>query len=208
MSRKIAEIYNTVLSPSKEEIINRFLGTDKGELDASWRLLDPEGEVGIESLITRGDGGEYFQLPLTYRAAELSTGATLCTLEHGVLGRRWVSASLKDPTAVQEILATILRQELGALPSQVQLRVMDVRGVGVGAPQRANLDSLVIEEVTATRCAGTLEINSNQRRFVLTLPQKLVRAQDFLPTPGVYTLEGEFQDQTQQRFIVATLELF
>lgn len=97
MARKIAEIYNTVLSPSKGEIISRFLGTNRGELDASWRLLDPEGEVDSESLITRGDSGERFQLPLTYRATELSADPTLCTLENGVLRRRWVNAGLKNP---------------------------------------------------------------------------------------------------------------
>jgi 1,4-alpha-glucan branching enzyme len=79
-----------------------------------FRFEDPEGEVGIETLLladTAADPVVVYQVPLTYRGAPLVGGehALLGTMEHSVLGRRWVYDGPHDPAYVDQLVDTILR---------------------------------------------------------------------------------------------------
>ncbi|WP_234417745.1 1,4-alpha-glucan branching protein GlgB [Miniimonas sp. S16] len=67
-----------------------------------FRLDDPAGDVGIEVLLVTDSSGAApvtYQVPLTYRGAPLAGGeqALVGTLEHSVLGRRWVYDACYDP---------------------------------------------------------------------------------------------------------------
>ena len=113
----MALIYVTTISPTKPEILADWLPGQAwfaGEIEkidpiAAYRFDDPEGEVGIEThLVTAGDGAVY-QVPLTYRGSELEGGEDflLCTMEHDVLGRRWIYDALGDPVYRAAIAAAI-----------------------------------------------------------------------------------------------------
>lgn len=64
----------------------------------SYRFDDPEGKVGAEIHIVAA-GDRVFQVPLTYRGVELA-GADkhlISTMEHSILGTRWVYDGMGDP---------------------------------------------------------------------------------------------------------------
>jgi hypothetical protein len=79
----------------------------------SYRFDDPAGEVGIEALLV-SRAGEMFHLPLTYRGAPLDGAEAhlITTMEHSVLGSRWVYAAAGDPVALACYAAALAgRQE-------------------------------------------------------------------------------------------------
>ena len=78
-----------------------------------FRLEDPEGEVGCETLLLADEAvtpAVVYQVPLTYRGAPLEGAehALIGTMEHSVLGRRWVYDAPHDPVYVSQLMATIL----------------------------------------------------------------------------------------------------
>lgn len=113
----MAIIYQATLVPSKAEIVAAWLPTQPwfdGPADvavpvAAYRFDDPEGEVGAESLLLDVHG-RLVHVPLTYRAAELPGARRwlLGTLEHSVLGTRWVYDALGDPVYRAELTRVVL----------------------------------------------------------------------------------------------------
>lgn len=105
----MADIYNAELNPGKLDVISDWLSNQSWAAEAdvapdslktisSYRFDDPEGKVGAEVHIV-ASGDRVFQVPLTYRGAELA-GADkhlISTMEHSVLGKRWVYAGMGDP---------------------------------------------------------------------------------------------------------------
>ncbi|MCF2533770.1 maltokinase N-terminal cap-like domain-containing protein [Yinghuangia soli] len=117
----MAVIHRTELKPTKLELLAEwlpsrswYLGTGEPELAKAggFRLDDPEGEVGIEFMVvtdtSRREAMAYL-VPMTYRAAPLdgAESALVGTLEHGVLGKRWVYDACHDPVAVAQLCAVI-----------------------------------------------------------------------------------------------------
>jgi maltokinase len=108
----MAEILDATLTPTKPELVQAWIGAQrwyagKGrvpELETvfAYRFDDPAGEVGVETLLVRdasaGDP-EVYQVPLTYRGAPVPEleHALVGTLEHSVLGQRWVYDGCHDP---------------------------------------------------------------------------------------------------------------
>ncbi|MET7287129.1 1,4-alpha-glucan branching protein [Streptomyces sp. NPDC005573] len=118
----MAVIHRTTLTPTKVELLTDWLpgrpwyrgGSAVPVLEKSggFRLDDPEGEVGIEFMVvtdTAGPEPTAYLVPLTYRGAPLEgAGQGLVgTLEHGVLGKRWVYDGCHDPVLATELLALI-----------------------------------------------------------------------------------------------------
>jgi maltokinase len=116
----VAEIISTAtLHPSKLELVSGWMGAQrwyaaKGQqprlrLLASWRLDDPAGEVGIETLIVLDEAGPeplVYQVPLTYRGEPLGSAdhALVGTMEHSALGHRWVYDAPHDPVYAAQLL--------------------------------------------------------------------------------------------------------
>lgn len=120
---------HTTLVPSKLEILAGWLPSqtwfsgDASKLSrvGEYRLDDPEGEVGLNGiLVTAGDDTVY-HVPLTYRNAPLDAGEefSLGTMEHGVLGTRWVTFGPGDPV-YRFALATTIAQGLSGADEFVE----------------------------------------------------------------------------------------
>ncbi|RKN77185.1 1,4-alpha-glucan branching protein [Streptomyces klenkii] len=118
----MAVIHSTTLKPNKLELLTSWLpsrpwyrgGAGEPQLTRAggFRLDDPQGEVGMEFIVVTDTGGAEpvsYLVPLTYRGAPLDGAehALVGTMQHGVLGRRWVYDGCHDPVLVAELLALI-----------------------------------------------------------------------------------------------------
>ncbi|WP_104103894.1 hypothetical protein [Arthrobacter sp. 08Y14] len=114
----MALIYHAELHPDKMELLASWLPTRSwfprvGELPiervGSFRFDDPDGEVGIETHLV-AVGADVVQVPLTYRGAPLEGAEKhlITTMEHSVLGTRWVYDACGDPAYAQALTVSIL----------------------------------------------------------------------------------------------------
>ena len=114
----MALIYKATVTPSKLELLAAWLPAQAwyqaahGDLArvASYRFDDPDGEVGVETLLIRAGDGPIFQIPLTYRAAPLVDADEwlIGTTEHTVLGERWVYDATADPVYAATLARAII----------------------------------------------------------------------------------------------------
>lgn len=115
----MAVIYQAQLVPSKIELLKAWVpsqswldGADTSSLDAvgAYRFDDPDGEVGIETHLVQTGDGRILQVPLTYRAAPLPDGhgTLVATMEHSVLGQRWVYDGCSDAVYANALAMAIL----------------------------------------------------------------------------------------------------
>ncbi len=116
--RRMALLHRAELHPTKLELLAAWLpgrGWYRAEANAdlvrvaSFRFDDPEGAVGIETMLVRTGRGPIHQVPLTYRDAPLQDGDGLIgTAEHSVLGQRWVYDGTADPVYAAALACSIL----------------------------------------------------------------------------------------------------
>jgi hypothetical protein len=115
----MALLHKADIVPSKLELLAGwapgqpwFSGNASAALTtvATFRLDDPAGEVGIETLLIQAGDGPLLQVPLTYRGAPLVGGEAwlVGTMQHSVLGARWVYDATGDPVYLAEVAATAL----------------------------------------------------------------------------------------------------
>ncbi|MFD3334820.1 1,4-alpha-glucan branching protein [Streptomyces sp. NPDC058700] len=116
----MAVIHRTTLRPTKLELLTEWLparewhtGAEARPVNAGgFRLDDPAGEVGIEIVaVTDGEGDTAvtYLVPMTYRDGPLAGAehALIGTMEHGVLGKRWVHDATHDPVFVTQLYALL-----------------------------------------------------------------------------------------------------
>ncbi len=115
----MARIHQATLTPSKQQLLSEYASSVPGLAHASasdisllgaYRFDDPAGEVGIECHILGSADGDVIHLPVVYRAEPIEgwDDVLVGTLEHSVLGTRWVYEACGDPIFVQELVATIV----------------------------------------------------------------------------------------------------
>ena len=115
----MALLHQAELRPSKIELLDGWVQSQpwfEGDTGAAltqvaaFRFDDPEGEVGVETLLLRAGGGPILQVPLTYRNAPLAgaDGWLIGTLQHSVLGERWVYDAAGDPVYLQTVAIAAL----------------------------------------------------------------------------------------------------
>ncbi|MDN5807056.1 MAG: hypothetical protein L0J03_03560 [Brevibacterium sp.] len=111
----MADIFSAELNPGKLDVVSAWLsrqdwtaGTDVAPESlttlSSYRFDDPAGDVGVETHIV-ASGDRVFQVPLTYRGEPLA-GADehlIGTMDHSILGKRWVYAGMGDPLFRQRL---------------------------------------------------------------------------------------------------------
>lgn len=154
----MAQLYDAELSPGKLELVQTWLPSQEWSgLDAevplevvtSYRFDDPAGEVGIEMHLVRSADnadGPIYQVPVTYRGAPLegAEDALITTMEHSVLGKRWVYDAVADPVFVEQARRTIAEADTSAEEIIVdgdnpgpRTDIADARGTGWDAAIKA-----------------------------------------------------------------------
>jgi hypothetical protein len=115
----MALLHRAELRPSKIELITGWVQAQpwfEGDADAaltsvaSFRFDDPEGEVGIETLLVRAGDGPVLQVPVSYRAAALDGAEAwlIGTMQHSVLGQRWTYDATGDPAYLRAVATAAL----------------------------------------------------------------------------------------------------
>lgn len=169
-------VHRATLSPSKQELVEAWLpsrpwaeGRTIAVKVAEYRLDDPDGEVGVETILWRAEDGSVLQTPLTYRAAPLAGAEAhlIGTTAHSVLGERWVYDGCGDPVWARTLVAAILT---GARQSQMffeedgrRIEIpprMVVRGSGDDADvtEIARVDSVTDDGAVTTVLAGPVDL--------------------------------------------------
>ncbi|MFT3969245.1 MAG: hypothetical protein QM695_02945 [Micropruina sp.] len=144
-----ATIHDVELKPTKLELLADWLpsqswfegtGEDLHRV-AAYRFVDPDGEVGIETLLVSSAGATY-QVPLTYRAEPLDDefANLVGTLEHGALGTRYCYDATSDPIYVAELIRVIHEADNEAALSRGE-KSMTVRGSGITAVSNASMEA-------------------------------------------------------------------
>lgn len=134
-----AIIHDATLTPTKLELLATWLpkqpwfegSGDDLERIAGFRLVDPDGEVGIDTMLVRS-AGVIYQVPLTYRAEPLADAesALIGTMEHSVLGTRYTYDAVADPVYLVELMRVIHEADNEADLSRGE-KTMTVRGSGI-----------------------------------------------------------------------------
>ncbi|HEX3812029.1 MAG TPA: hypothetical protein VHX59_04230 [Mycobacteriales bacterium] len=145
----MALLYQAQLTPGKIELLRAWMPAqqwwagDGATIDVvgAYRFDDPAGEVGIETHLLRVGDGHTVQVPLTYRGAPLADaeGALVGTMQHSVLGARWVYDGCFDQVYAAALATTILT---GGTQAELQIasdgppehREPTARVVGSGTP--------------------------------------------------------------------------
>jgi Maltokinase N-terminal cap domain len=159
-SSPVAVLHRATLAPTKAEVLAGWLpaqpwappGEGEVALVGAYRFDDPEGRVGLEVHLVRW-GGTLLQVPLTYREAPLD-GADdhlAGTMEHSVLGTRWVTDGLRDPVFIRMLAAAAMTgcgQAVGLVENDGRwiLVPTPVQLVGGGwSDERVAVDGFVVE---------------------------------------------------------------
>lgn len=183
----MALLHDATLRPSKLELLAAWLPsqpwwpgsttteTDTAGLESigSYRFDDPADEVGIETYLLRAHDG-VVHVPLTYRGSPLPSAAAglLGTLQHSVLGQRWVYDGCADP-----VYATALANAIVTGGSQAQLQVLSageltvreplVRVTGSGSPDAHGTPVAPIGTVTWASDHDTTTIGTDALQLVV-----------------------------------------
>ncbi|SEE07321.1 CG0192-related protein [Ruania alba] len=200
----MALLHRATLHPTKLELVAGWVpqqpwasGAEPTEVVAAYRFDDPDGQVGLETLLVRTADGGLVQLPLTYRAAELAGAgeALIGTMEHSALGTRWVYDAPRDPVHIAALTAVMRDGGSGAeLVDESGERIVrdtqaEVHGTGAlrsrpVAPDRYEPDQRTNQSVSTTA----------DGEFLVTYRRPLVAS----PSDGVRAaLRGVWQGQAE-----------
>lgn len=151
----IAEIHEATLTPTKLDLLAGWLPSQSwfaGSPDelarvASYRFVDPEGEVGIETILVRSTGVTY-QVPVTYRGEPLAEAgdSLIGTMEHSVLGTRYAYDAVADPVYMVELMRVIHEGDTEADLSRGE-KTMTVLGSGIVPVSNAAGESMRVVRV-------------------------------------------------------------
>lgn len=156
----MAILHHATLVPSKIELIAAWLPqqswftADTSAVTAigAYRFDDPAGEVGIESHVV-GVGGRVFHVPLTYRGAPLDGAEAFLvgTMQHSVLGTRWVYDAAGDPVYRAELVRVITEADTQVAlfvdtPQGLEPREPNMRVRGSGGEVPSNPEIVVVRE--------------------------------------------------------------
>lgn len=105
----MAILHRATIRPTKPEVLSTLLGAPVDIL-AAYRLDDPAGEVGVEGFLLQVDD-DVRHVVLTYRGAPLEGVEPLATMEHSVLGTRWIHRGDDDPVALACVAALLAGEQ-------------------------------------------------------------------------------------------------
>ncbi|GAA1121162.1 CG0192-related protein [Citricoccus alkalitolerans] len=132
----MATVYQATLVPSKQELLESWLAqqpwSGEGELVrvGAYRYDDPDGEVGVEGHLVHRDGSDQvLHVPMSYRGAPLEGAEPylIGTVDHSVLGQRWVYDAMADPVAT-----ACFQRALDGLQQQAEVHLYEEDGQYIG----------------------------------------------------------------------------
>jgi hypothetical protein len=191
--------FRATLQPSKQQLCEAWLptrswaaGATRVDKLAEYRFDDPEGEVGVETILWRTADGTVLQVPFTYRAAPLAGAEDFLigTSDHSVLGPRWVYDGCGDLVWAATLATAILTGgsqaqmviendgEMVDVPPRIQVR-------GSGSADAALPEIVSVDSVDDTGPVTTVTAGS----VTLLLPRVLGT-----PVEGSETLTGHTED--------------
>lgn len=169
---RIAKVYSTaVLNPTKAEILHQQFGpvTNIG----AFRFVDPNGKVGIETLLVRETDGALLQFPVTYREQRISDTHEVGTTEHSHLGTRHITKVVADPVAVTEIIRVILEGDTNVQRSDGKTSPYKIHGTGTAGVDTLTLDNIHLKKIADTVVTGHIDVNGDHKAFSLSLPTQV-----------------------------------
>jgi hypothetical protein len=190
--------HRATLEPSKQELAGAWLPSRSWAPDgpiekvAEYRFDDPDGEVGVESILWRTGDGTLLQVPFTYRAAPLGGADDFLvgTTDHSVLGPRWVYDGCGDPVWAATLAAAILT---GGTQAQM---VIERDGELVDVPPRMLVQGSGSAGVALPSVSSVDSVTDGPVATVVAGPVTLALARVIgVPIEGVATLTGSIGDQ-------------
>jgi hypothetical protein len=150
----MAILHRATLRPTKLELLAGWLPSQPWWRNSSvtdlrrvgsFRFDDPDGEVGVETLLVSA-GRDVVQVPLTYRGAPLAgaEGAFVGAMDHSVLGQRWIYDACADPVYTAALSGLLLEGR------QQAEEFIDVDGTLVPEDRSVSLTALRREEPPRT----------------------------------------------------------
>lgn len=175
----MALLHRAALTPSKLELLQGWLpgrpwfqgAASAGLVQvAAFRFDDPDGEVGLETILVRAGDGPVLQVPLTYRGAALEGGEArlIGTVEHSVLGRRWVYDACGDPVYAAQLAHAIYTG--GGQAEQV----IEVDGRRETRPPSMTVTGSGAEDAGAPVTGAVAEVVDDDPTIVVTESLRLV----------------------------------
>lgn len=172
-----AEVHRgATLVPTKLELLAGWLPSqawfqgDPADVSSvgTFRFADPDGDVGVETILVRSAGDTY-HVPLTYRGAALedAESSLVGMMEHSVLGPRWVYDATGDPVYLVELTRVIREGDTQAVVQGQDGEVLpvSVRAEGSGVDAVADTSGLV----RIVRRLGDPQFSTERARGLLTL---------------------------------------
>lgn len=200
----MAILHRAQLTPSKLELIGPWLQQQdwaqpthgEPERIATYRFDDPEGEVGVETFILNAGSGPQLHVPVTYRGAPLHGAEQhlIGTMDHSVLGPRWMYDATGDPVYAQTLASTILsggtevEQYVEADGKREKVPgTAHVKGSG-SAPHSVALPTTL----STSTSSGVTTITTDTHTLIV-----LRRIGDPLPDSVTHTLNGTWASSTE-----------
>jgi hypothetical protein len=205
----MALLHEATISPRKDELVGPWLATRPwwdGEAErgpvGSFRLDDPAGQVGIECFLLGSASGSNLFVPVTYREAP-SPGleaSLLGTLEHSVLGTRYMYDACADPVFVATVLDTIRSGGRHA-----DLRLMRADGTEVAREHSATAQGEGVPTVPHHDPGLPVSASDEPDRTTVTAADvELTVMRRLVETPAGPGLTGRFEGGTELRLVVVS----
>ncbi|ROS58284.1 hypothetical protein EDF38_3027 [Frigoribacterium sp. PhB160] len=183
---------------------------------AAYRLDDPAGEVGLETLLLRAGDGPVLQVPVTYRDAPLAgaEASLVGTMRHSVLGERFVYDAVADPVYLATLVATALT---GGGHADIVVRAADgsevthessTTVVGSGEPGTAVPpvevgEATTVDGSTVVRAGGVTVVVARRPEGVT--PRDLVSAAGDAHDESAAVLTGMWSDDSAPATLAVVL---
>jgi hypothetical protein len=179
----MALLYSAEITPTKIEMLTEWAPTQPwfvGDADqpvtnvAAYRFDDPEGAVGIETILVTAGTGPVLQVPVTYRDAPLAGAEAflITTMQHSVLGDRWVYDATGDPAYVAAVATAALnggRQAELRVETDGQTTVREPTAVvaGSGTPGSSDVTPPAVAEISVQEEAAVTIVTAGSLRILV-----------------------------------------
>ncbi|MDQ1529334.1 MAG: hypothetical protein QOH77_1124 [Actinomycetota bacterium] len=215
----MAHLYRADLTPTKLELIAGWAprqpwfdggaGVDLTNVSA-YRFDDPEGEVGIETILIRAGAGPLYQVPLTYRDAPLAGAEAwlIGTSQHSVLGKRWIYDAVGDPAYIAAVATAALTggsqaEQWIETDGELVFREPNAVVSGSGSSSAPAIEATDVGAVTTRDEAGATVIEAGSVRLVVV---RVPTVGDGFPGAGA-VLTGTWIDQPEPAILVTAERL-